>query len=133
MNIKEVSDKYNVPSDTLRYWERVGAIPPVRRDSKGYRDFDSEDLGWVYFVKCMRDTGVSIDRIIEYISLFEQGDDTIPSRKEILIEQRDEVAVKLDILNKTYDLLNSKINNYEEQMLSYEGKLKLRTHKDKKF
>lgn len=53
MNRKEVSNKYDVPSDTPRYWERVGAIPPVRKDSKGYQDFDSEDLDWVYFVKWM--------------------------------------------------------------------------------
>lgn len=129
MNIKEVSEKYDVPADTLRYWERVGAIPPVRRDSKGYRDFDSEDLGWVFYTKCMRGIGISIERIIEYISLFKLGDDTISSRKEILIEQRDELAEKLDILNKTYDELNKKINNYEELMLSYEGKLRINEDK----
>lgn len=128
MNIKEVSKKYDVPSDTLRYWERVGAIPPVRRDSRGYRDFDSEDLDWAYYTKCMRDIGVSIERIIEYISLFKKGDSTITSRKEILIEQREELAEKLQVLNKTYDALDKKINNYEELMLSYEGKL--RAHED---
>lgn len=72
MNIKEVSDKYDVPSDTLRYWERVGAIPTVSRDSRGYRNFDSEDLDWVYYTKCMRNAGVSIERIIDYISLFKR-------------------------------------------------------------
>lgn len=77
----------------------------------------------------MRDIGVSIERIIEYISLFKKGDDTIPSRKALLIEQRDELAEMLRILQKTYDTLNIKINNYEELMLSYEGKL--RAHEDK--
>jgi DNA-binding transcriptional MerR regulator len=61
------------------------------------------DLGWVFYTKCKRDIGISIERIIEYISLFKQGDDTISRRKEILVDQRDELAEKLDILNKTYD------------------------------
>lgn len=124
MNIKEVSKNHNVSSDTLRYWERVGAIPPVRRDTRGYRDFDAEDLNWVYFTKCMRDIGVSIERIIEYISLFKQGDSTIPTRKELLIDQRNELAEKLRILNSNYDELDRKIYTYEEHMLSYEGKLR---------
>lgn len=130
MNIKEVSRQFNVSSDTLRYWERVGAIPPVHRDSKGYRDFDEEDMGWVHFVKCMRDTGVSVERIIEYLSLFEKGEETIRNRKEILIEQRDEVAMRLAVLQKTYDLLNDKINHYEDHMFSYEGKLKRPTQRN---
>lgn len=124
------NQKYNISSDTLRYWERVSAIPPVRRNSKGHRDFDSEDLDWVHYTKCMRDLGISIERIIEYISLFKKGDGTIPSRKEILIEQLRELGEKRDILNKTYDELDKKINNYEELMLSYEGKL--RTHEKNK-
>lgn len=78
----------------------------------------------------MRDLGISIERIIEYISLFKKGDGTIPSRKEILIEQLRELGEKRDILNKTYDELDKKINNYEELMLSYEGKL--RTHEKNK-
>lgn len=106
MNIKEVSDKYDVPSDTLRYWERVGAIPTVSRDSRGYRNFDSEDLDWVYYTKCMRNAGVSIERIIDYISLFKEGESTISYRKELLIEQRAELAEKLQILNNSYNELD---------------------------
>jgi len=126
MKIKEVAEKYDVSADTLRYWERIGAIPPANRDSAGYRDYDKEDQDWIYFTKCMRDVGVSIERIIEYINLFKQGDHTIPYRKELLSDQRDELGKKLAILQKTYDTLDKKINNYEETMLSYEGKLRLR-------
>lgn len=124
MKIKEVSEKYGVPADTLRYWERMGAIPPVSRDSAGYRDYDEEDEDWIYYSKCMRDIGISIERIIEYIELFKQGDHTIPRRKEILIEQREELGKRLAILQNTYNTLDEKINNYEEMMLSYEGKLR---------
>src|SRR5699024_8598119 len=115
---------HNISSDTLRYWERAGAIPRVSRDRNGYRDYDAEDLNWVHFTKCMRDIGVSIERIIEYISLFKQGDSTIPMRKELLNDQRDELAEKLRVLNSNYEMLNRKIDTYDEHMLSYEGKLR---------
>ena len=72
----------------------------------------------------MCDIGVSIERIIEYISLFKQGDSKIPMRKELLIDQRDELAEKLRVLNSNYQMLDRKIDTYEEHMLSYEGKLR---------
>ena len=53
MTIKEVSQKYNISSDTLRYYERVGMIPPVTRTSGGIRDYTEEDLGWVELALCI--------------------------------------------------------------------------------
>jgi MerR family transcriptional regulator, aldehyde-responsive regulator len=130
MKIKDVSKKYNISADTLRYWERVGALPPVTRDSTGNRDYDEEDQDWIQYTKCMRDIGISIERIIEYLALFKQGDHTISNRKELLIEQKEDLREKIEILQKTYDMLGHKVDNYEELMLSYEGKL--RTHDNKK-
>lgn len=83
MNIKEVSEKYEIPADTLRYWERIGAIPPVQRSASGYRDYDEEDQQWVYWTNCTRKAGVSLERIVEYIDLFKAGDQTIPKSRNI--------------------------------------------------
>lgn len=65
MKIKEVAEEFDIPADTLRYWEREGAIPPVTRNAAGYRDYDKEDLDWISFAKCMREAGVSIEYLIE--------------------------------------------------------------------
>ncbi|MDN3955928.1 MerR family transcriptional regulator [Sporolactobacillus laevolacticus] len=124
MNIQETSRKYSVSANTLRYWERVGAIPRVNRNQNGYRDYDSEDEEWVSFAKCMRDSGITIERLVEYIDLFRQGDSTIPSRKALLQEQLDEINKKIDEMAEIQRTLKSKVENYEDQMLSYEGKLK---------
>jgi len=78
----------------------------------------------------MRDIGISIERIIEYLALFKQGDHTISNRKELLIEQKEDLREKIEILQKTYDMLGHKVDHYEELMLSYEAKL--RTHENKK-
>lgn len=124
MNIKQVSEKYNIPSDTLRYWERIGALPSIVRNSSGYRDYDEEDEQWVYWTNCMRNAGVSIERIVEYIDLFKRGNGTILARKALLKEQLDVIVKHQTELQKMYDLLDDKIEHYEDQMLKYEGKLK---------
>ncbi|WP_413538800.1 MerR family transcriptional regulator [Enterococcus malodoratus] len=68
MNIKEVSEKYDLTPDTLRYYERIGVIPPITRDKNGYRDFSETDLNWVYFAKVLRNAGVSVEGLITLVS-----------------------------------------------------------------
>ena len=58
MTIKEVSQKYDLSPDTIRYYERIGLIPPVPRKPNGIRDFDQESCNWIEFIKCMRSAGV---------------------------------------------------------------------------
>ena len=58
MTIKEVSEKYHITQDTLRYYERVGMIPKVTRTPSGIRNYQPEDLGWVELALCMRNAGL---------------------------------------------------------------------------
>ncbi len=124
MTIAEVSELYNVSSATLRYYERIGLIPPVTRKENGIRDFQQEDLNWVEFAIKMRDAGISIEILIEYVTLFKMGKDTIPTRKALLIEQRESLAKKMEILQNTIDRLDQKIEGYETRVLKYEERLK---------
>lgn len=123
MTIAEIGKKYNISTDTLRYYERIGLIPPVHRNESGYRDYDEEDEEWVYFVLAMRSAGISVESLIEYITLFQDGIDTIPARKQILIDQRDLLASKISDMQKVLDRLNNKIDGYEDRLVKYEGKL----------
>src|SRR5512133_2098192 len=120
MKITEVSEQYGISSDTLRYYERVGLIPPVNRNEGGIRDYNELDLRRVDFIKCMRGAGLPVEVLIEYMGLVQQGDKTIEARKEILIEQRDLVAARLKEMQKTLDLLNHKIKVYENAILKKE-------------
>lgn len=81
MTIAEVSQKFDISPDTLRYYERIGLIPPVPRTSSGIRDYDEVSCGWISLMKCMRQAGVQIEALIEYVSLFQQGDSTREARK----------------------------------------------------
>lgn len=120
MKIAEVSERYGLSSDTLRYYERIGLIRPVNRSANGIRDYNEIDLRRVDFIKCMRSAGLSIEVLIEYVALVQQGDETIETRKEILKEQRGQLLVRMKELQKTLDVLDHKIEVYENAILKKE-------------
>ncbi|MDO4300584.1 MAG: MerR family transcriptional regulator [Clostridia bacterium] len=113
MTIAEVSKKYDISADTLRYYERIGLLPPVNRNKRGIRDYSEADCGWVEFIKCMRGAGLSIETLIEYISLYQQGDSTVDTRKKLLIEERKKIIKRMEDMQDTLDRLNYKIERYD--------------------
>lgn len=114
MTIKEVSKKYNISQDTLRYYERVGMIPPVTRTSGGIRDYSENDLGWLEMALCMRNAGLPVEAMIEYLKLYQQGDDTLADRLELLTAQREILIAKKAEIENTLERLSYKISKYEE-------------------
>ena len=124
MTITEVSKKYDLTADTLRYYERIGLIPSVNRNASGIRDYTEEDCNWVHFIKCMRGAGLSIEVLVEYVTMFQQGNSTIKARKELLIEQRSRLAENIKEMQQTLERLDKKIDGYEERVFVCEGKLK---------
>ncbi len=114
MTIKEVCEKYDLTPDTLRYYERVGMIPPVTRTAGGIRDYQEEDLGWVEQAKCMRSAGLPVEAIVEYVKLFREGDGTILARLELLKNQMKRLVAQREQINSTINRLQYKIDRYEE-------------------
>lgn len=124
MTITEVSKKYDLTPDTLRYYERIGLIPKVNRNKSGVRDFTEEDCNWVEFIKCMRGAGLPIEALIDYVNMFQQGDETIEARKEILIDQRKILAEKMESMKQTIERLDYKIEKYNSGIIFTEKNLK---------
>jgi DNA-binding transcriptional MerR regulator len=108
MTINEVSKKFDLSQDTLRYYERIGLIPSVNRNKGGIRDYTEEDCRWIEFIKCMRSAGLPIEVLIEYVGLFQQGDATINARKELLIEQRKQLMARMEDMQKRWTALTIK-------------------------
>ena len=123
MKIAEVSERYGISADTLRYYERIGLIPTVNRNGSGIRDYNEIDMRRVDFIKCMRSAGLSIELLIEYVGLVQQGDGTIEARKDILKEQREQLAARMKEMQKTLDLLDHKIEVYENAVLKKEKEI----------
>ena len=112
MKIQEVSKKFDLTADTLRYYERIGLLPHIGRNESGIREYSAEDCGAIDFIKCMRAAGVSIESLLEYVTLFKEGDKTRSARKAILMEEREKLQEKMEIMEATMDRLNWKIENY---------------------
>ncbi|MDD7369829.1 MAG: MerR family transcriptional regulator [Berryella intestinalis] len=114
MNIKETAERFGVSPDTLRYYERVGAIPRVRRTAGGVRDFSEEDLGWVETAVCFRSARLSVDALAEYVRLFRQGGDTLQARLDLLVEARNEMLAERARYDAALEKIEYKIARYED-------------------
>lgn len=123
MTIKQVSEKYGISADTLRYYEKMGLIPDVPRTSGGIRDYDEAACGWVEFIICMRNAGLPIDVLSEYVALCQKGDSTAEERKQILVNHREQLKNKIEALNASLNRLDFKINYYDEIILKKEREL----------
>lgn len=124
MTISEVSKKYGIPADTLRYYEKEGLIPFVNRTESGLRDYTEKDCGWVEFIRCMRSAGLSVETLKTYVALFQKGKRTLGKRKQLLIAERDRLQSRLEELQNTLARLNHKIEVYEEAIASKDKELK---------
>ena len=114
MTIKDVCERFGITADTLRYYEKVGAIPKVARSSGGIREYDDEALSWVQNAVCLRKAGVSVEAIAEYVRLFNMGDETIKDRLALLVSEREELGKQLAELTEAVDLLDWKISRYRK-------------------
>ncbi|MBC1423411.1 MerR family transcriptional regulator [Listeria seeligeri] len=124
MNIKEASEKTGVSADTIRYYERIGLIPRVSRNENGVRKFDDEDLRWIDFSRQMRRAGISIEALIDYLSLFREGEKTLEPRMELLKEQRAELKERIDMMQEVLERLDFKIENYDTHLIPAQKRLK---------
>ncbi len=127
MTIKEVCEKYNLKPDTLRYYERVGVIPEVTRTAGGIRDYQEEDIRWVEKAVCMRNAGVPVDMLIEYMRMVAQGDETIEARANLLKEARAQILEARQKYDAALERLEYKISRYEKAMerVSHENTVKV--------
>lgn len=126
MNIKKVSEQLEITPDTIRYYERIGLVPPINRNKNGVRDFTDLDIQRLNFIKCMRHAGLSIESLHEYMHLYSLNDDrTIPARKKILEEEVEKLDKRIASLQETRAYLQHKINVYDSQLTQATNDLKL--------
>ena len=116
MTISDVSKKYGISQDTLRYYEKIGVIPPVNRNESGLRDYTEEDCGWVELAACMRSAGLPLDALTEYVRLSREGDTTTPEKRQLLLEQKERLMIQLKAIQETLERLDYKISRYDKAM-----------------
>ena len=114
MTMKTVCDMFKLSADTLRYYERIGVIPPVQRTSGGIRKYADEDISWIQNAICLRDAGVPLEMIAEYVRLYDQGEPTYEARLQLLERARVHVMTEKQKYDAALEKLNYKISKYEE-------------------
>ena len=113
MTIREIAAKTNMSTDTLRYYERIGLLPPVPRNAAGIRNYDEYFVNFINFIKKLKASGKSLEHIIDYIRLAEMGDATIQERKKLLAEARETLLDKINSLQLVAELADYQLRNYE--------------------
>lgn len=119
MNIKEVSERLDIPKETLRYWESNGLIPEVPRNSSGYRDYTENEVKWALFIKVMRKAGMSVESLIEFVDLFRSKNDNRAAQKALIQEQYDSLIEKRQELDKTINYLAYKLDHFESHTIPF--------------
>lgn len=119
MTIKEAAAQTGLSTDTLRYYEKMKLLPTITRSSSGIRQYTPNDLQWILFIKCMRQAGISVPVLAQYVKLFLEGPQTTKQRKEILIEQHQLLQQRIKELTETLERLDYKIHHYEEMMSAF--------------
>ncbi len=120
MTINEISKKFSLSKDTLRYWEKENLIPTVKRDKNGYRVYDTKEQNWVFYIMVLRKAGMSIKKLKKFVNLYMKDSSTAEIRKHLLIVQRSQLNKEIINIKKTVNYLDYKIDHFDDQLLSFE-------------
>lgn len=112
-SVGEVSARTGFSIDTLRYYERLGLIEPVERSVGGRRRYRDEDVGWLDFVSCLRDTGMPISQMREFAELCRDGEHTIAERVELLSAHGRQVEAEIETLREKLAAIQHKMDYYQ--------------------
>lgn len=110
----EMNERTGVPIDTLRYYEKEGLLQNVARASSGHRRYSQDDVLWVEVLRCLRETGMTIEQLRVYCDLGSQGDHTQPERRRILVEHRATVEDQIREREEALRLIDHKLSFYPE-------------------
>lgn len=115
--INEVKKMFNISSSTLRFYEKEGILPKINRDTNGRRIYDDAELEWLQLVIALKDTGMALDTIKEYLIMAYEGDETLEKRRKLLLEHKQSVEKKLSITLNHLEKINKKIILYDVLVL----------------
>ncbi|MFZ2353217.1 MerR family transcriptional regulator [Paucilactobacillus nenjiangensis] len=123
MNIKEASQITGVSSETIRYYEKIGLVPPIDRKETGVRDIDERIIRRINFARQMRSAGMSVENLQKYIQLFDANENNQQEQLDLLQEQLEVLEEKRDDLTAAINHLTFKLANHGKHMTTFEEEL----------
>ena len=115
MQVKQVAENLGLSEHTIRYYDKAGLFPFVSRDKNGYRDFSREDLYWIEFIKCMRQTHMPVSKLKEIAELYHQGSSTKMKRKDIFLEHQQNLIEQKKLIDEGLQTLKEKFKLLDEE------------------
>ncbi len=123
-SIQDVSNKTGLSTHTLRYYEKEGLISDVERSQGGFRQYTDEDLERLGLIRCLKNTGMSIQEIARFVQLTHEGDHTLEERVELLREHRERVLERMAEMQEHLDKVTWKLNFFTEKLKAYQAEQK---------
>ena len=118
--IGETARKFDLAPSALRWYEAEGLLDPVTKNESGHRMYGKKEFRRINFIVTLRNAGVPVEEIRRYVELFHEGEQTIPIRKQILIDRLDLLKEEARRLNDVISQLQSMIDNYEDTLMKRE-------------
>lgn len=113
-SIGQVAKMVGVTTHTLRYYEKEGLLPFVHKSGSGLRVFTDNDLNWLAMIECLKETGMPLKGIKQYIDWFIEGDSTLQQRLDMFRNQKQKVEAQIALYRKHLEKINYKIQMYED-------------------
>jgi len=120
-SMKQTCEKVNMSYQTLKFYCNEGLIPNVKRDKNNYRVFDDKNIAWIQSLSCLKNCGMSLEEMKEYLKLCLKGESTIPERKKILDKKREQLVQKQKEIQDSINFVDWKQNFYDDVL---SGKIK---------
>jgi DNA-binding transcriptional MerR regulator len=120
LSSKDVAELFDISISTIRYYEKIGIIPPIERDENGYRIYTKSTLNWIYLMKSLRNAGLSIESLQEFSRLSQKQGEERKQQKQVLRDQLQEIDEKIAELQRVRKLLNYKIETYDEHLAKFQ-------------
>lgn len=117
--IKQVSEKTHLRPHVLRYYEREGLLPLVKRSANGIRYYSNDDLEWIGLICCLKNTGMSIKQIKGFVDLSIEGDESFARRCQMLAEHKKKVEEEIQEMYRHLEKVTCKIDHYEKEYQNY--------------
>jgi DNA-binding transcriptional MerR regulator len=117
--VKVVAEKTKLSPHVLRYYENEGLLPHIKRTKSGIRHYSDEDLEWISLICCLKNTGMSIKQIRDFVRLSLQGPETLQARCEMLITHKKGVEESIIEMNRHLEKVTCKIAYFGKQYEEY--------------
>ncbi|MFC4099352.1 MerR family transcriptional regulator [Paenibacillus xanthanilyticus] len=113
-SIKQVSERLQLPTSTLRYYDKEGLMPLLKRTDYGTRQYSELDVCWLELVCCLKNSGMPLDDIKRFMMLCLEGSSTCEQRKEVLEKHKANILRQMEVLSRSLATINFKLDHYNE-------------------